>query len=83
MTANFAVRTIATLSLLILCTQSPLSVPVSADESIDRRVEADMDARIELFELAFRMQTEAPEVLAISRESDSTMPAAMHRQVLG
>lgn len=34
--------------------------------------DADLDARIESFELAFRMQSEAPEVLDISRESDST-----------
>lgn len=34
--------------------------------------DADMDARIESFELAFRMQTEAPEVMDISQESDST-----------
>jgi len=34
--------------------------------------DAEMDARIESFELAFRMQTEAPDVLDISRESEST-----------
>lgn len=34
--------------------------------------DAEMDARIESFELAFRMQTEAPEVLDITRESKST-----------
>jgi hypothetical protein len=34
--------------------------------------DAEMDARIESFELAFRMQTEAPDVLDISRESVST-----------
>lgn len=34
--------------------------------------DAELDARIESFELAFRMQTEAPEVLDISRESEST-----------
>lgn len=34
--------------------------------------DADMDARIESFELAFRMQTEAPEVMDISQESSST-----------
>lgn len=33
--------------------------------------DAEMDARIESFELAFRMQTEAPEVLDISGESKS------------
>jgi hypothetical protein len=39
---------------------------------IHTSADADMDARIESFELAFRMQSEAPEVLDISRESDST-----------
>lgn len=34
--------------------------------------EADLDARIESFELAFRMQTEAPEILDISRETEAT-----------
>lgn len=34
--------------------------------------DAEMDARIESFELAFRMQTEAPEVLDISQETQST-----------
>lgn len=34
--------------------------------------DADLDARIESFELAFRMQTEAPDVLDISRETEST-----------
>jgi len=33
--------------------------------------DAELDARIESFELAFRMQANAPEVLDISRESDS------------
>jgi hypothetical protein len=35
--------------------------------------DADLDARIESFELAFRMQTEAPEVLEIDSESESTL----------
>ena len=34
--------------------------------------DAELDARIESFELAFRMQTEAPDVLDISRESEAT-----------
>lgn len=34
--------------------------------------DADLDARIESFELAFRMQTEAPEILEIESESEST-----------
>ncbi len=39
---------------------------------IHTSADADMDARIASFELAFRMQAEAPEVLDISRESEST-----------
>lgn len=39
---------------------------------VHSQADADMDARIESFELAFRMQTEAPEVLDISREAKST-----------
>ena len=35
--------------------------------------DADLDARIESFELAFRMQTEAPDVLEIESESESTL----------
>ena len=35
--------------------------------------DADLDARIESFELAFRMQTEAPEVLEIESERESTL----------
>ena len=35
--------------------------------------DADLDARIESFELAFRMQSEAPEVLEIDSESESTL----------
>src|SRR4029079_14142952 len=34
--------------------------------------EADLAARIESFELAFRMQNEAPEILDISRETEAT-----------
>lgn len=39
---------------------------------IHTSADADMDARIESFELAFRMQTEAPEVMDITQESEST-----------
>lgn len=35
--------------------------------------DADLDARIESFELAFRMQTEAPEILDINRETAATL----------
>lgn len=35
--------------------------------------DADLDARLESFELAFRMQTEAPEIFDLSGESQSTM----------
>lgn len=38
---------------------------------IHTSADADLDARIDSFELAFRMQTEAPEVLNINRESNS------------
>ena len=38
----------------------------------DRRLDRDLEARIQAFELAFRMQTEAPEAFDISRESDAT-----------
>jgi len=34
--------------------------------------DAELEARIESFELAFRMQTEAPEVMDLSRETDAT-----------
>jgi hypothetical protein len=36
------------------------------------RNESDLDARIQSFELAFRMQTEAPEAFDISKESEAT-----------
>src|SRR3954447_22104804 len=36
------------------------------------RHESDLDARIQSFELAFRMQTEAPEAFDISKESEAT-----------
>lgn len=35
--------------------------------------DADLDARIESFELAFRMQTEAPEILDMASESEATL----------
>ena len=38
----------------------------------DRRLDRDLEARIQAFELAFRMQAEAPEAFDISRESDAT-----------
>ena len=37
-----------------------------------RAYNADLEARIQAFELAFRMQTEAPEVLSIDKESQAT-----------
>ncbi len=39
----------------------------------DARLESDLDARIESFELAFRMQSVAPELMDISQESESTL----------
>ena len=36
------------------------------------RFDSDLESRIETFELAFRMQTEAPEVFDISRETEAT-----------
>src|SRR6266700_7059593 len=42
-------------------------------ESADRwNHDSDFEARIQAFELAFRMQTEAPEAFDISKESDAT-----------
>jgi hypothetical protein len=41
--------------------------------AVHAAVDADLDARIDSFELAFRMQTAAPEILDLSLESDSTM----------
>ena len=38
----------------------------------DRRLDRDLEARIQAFELAFRMQAEAPEAFDISRESEAT-----------
>jgi len=37
-----------------------------------RAYNPDLEARIQAFELAFRMQTEAPEVLSIDKESEAT-----------
>ncbi len=37
-----------------------------------RTYNPDLEARIQAFELAFRMQTEAPEVLSIDKESEAT-----------
>jgi len=37
-----------------------------------RRYDPDLEARIEAFELAFRMQTEAPEAFEVERESEAT-----------
>jgi len=41
--------------------------------AIHAAVDAELDARIDSFELAFRMQTAAPEILDLSLESESTM----------
>ena len=38
----------------------------------DRRLDPDLEARIQAFELAFRMQAEAPEAFDISRETEAT-----------
>lgn len=38
----------------------------------DRRLDPDLEARIQAFELAFRMQAEAPEAFDVSRETDAT-----------
>ena len=46
-----------------------------ADEPAERRPrnhDPELEARIQAFELAFRMQTEAPEAFDISRESEAT-----------
>lgn len=37
-----------------------------------RRLDPDLEARIQAFELAFRMQAEAPEAFDVSRETDAT-----------
>jgi len=37
-----------------------------------RKYDPDLEARIEAFELAFRMQTEAPEAFEVERESEAT-----------
>jgi hypothetical protein len=41
--------------------------------AVHAAVDAELDARIDSFELAFRMQTAAPEILDLSQESESTM----------
>ncbi len=46
---------------------------VNADHRTQTGSSAELDARIESFELAFRMQTVAPNVLDIERESKATM----------
>ena len=38
----------------------------------ERRLDPDLEARIQAFELAFRMQAEAPEAFDVSRETDAT-----------
>ena len=38
----------------------------------DRRLDPDLEARIQAFELAFRMQAEAPEAFDVSHETDAT-----------
>lgn len=42
---------------------------LNEDHAVRRPLEADLEARIESFELAFRMQAAAPEAVDISRES--------------
>jgi arylsulfatase A-like enzyme len=37
-----------------------------------RAVDPNLEARIQAFELAFRMQTQAPEIFAVEKESDAT-----------
>lgn len=37
-----------------------------------RQFDPNMEARIQAFELAFRMQTQAPEIFAVEKESDAT-----------
>ncbi len=45
---------------------------INAAASARRKQDHELDARIQSFELAFRMQTEAPEAFDISRESEAT-----------
>lgn len=45
---------------------------INRQHALDRVYNADLEARIQAFELAFRMQTEAPEVLNIDNESATT-----------
>lgn len=43
-----------------------------AAESPSRQGDAELEARIDSFELAFRMQTEAPEIFDLSKETEAT-----------
>jgi len=43
------------------------------EDELSRRGEADIQARIEQYEMAFRMQTSVPEVTSIAGESDITL----------
>jgi hypothetical protein len=52
--------------------QLDLIANLNAAHSDRRETERDLDARIESFELAYRMQTVAPEAFDVSRESDHT-----------
>jgi hypothetical protein len=45
---------------------------INRQHALGRAYNADLEARIQAFELAFRMQTEAPEVLSIDKESEAT-----------
>jgi hypothetical protein len=45
---------------------------INRQHALGRTYNADLEARIQAFELAFRMQTEAPEVLSIDQESEAT-----------
>ncbi len=47
--------------------------PRSPDgDSLSAAIDAEMNARIDSFELAFKMQTEAPEIFDLSGETEST-----------
>lgn len=52
--------------------QLKLIESMNRDHLADRGGDAALEARIESFELAFRMQTEAPELLELRGESDAT-----------
>ena len=45
---------------------------MNRQHAMSRTYNADLEARIQAFELAFRMQIEAPEVLSIDKESQAT-----------